>query len=228
MTFVLIPLGSFTMGSPLREKERGNNEIQHQVAISNSFYMQTTEVTQAQWYAVMGDNPSHFKGADLPVDRVSYKDIEGFIQKLNKIDKAAKYRLPTEAEWEYACRAGSKTAFCFGDEASRLGEYAWYKGNAGDQTHPVGKKKRNAWGLYDMHGNVWEWCQDWFGDYPSASVTDPGGPPSGSACVMRGGSWFYRAEYCRSAERGSNPPNLRNNRIGFRLVLYSQVIRSGK
>jgi len=193
---------------------------QHRVTISKPFYMQATEVTQDQWKRVMGSNPSNFKncGDNCPVERVSWNDVQEFIGKLNQMEGGNKYRLPTEAEWEYACRAGSTTRFCFGNDKDRLGEYAWYRGNSRKRTHRVGEKQPNSWGLHDMHGNVWEWCQDWYGDYFSGSVTDPKGPSSGSGLVLRGGSWRGDARDCRSAFRTRGEPSGRNELIGFRLA----------
>jgi formylglycine-generating enzyme required for sulfatase activity len=220
MKFVLNPSGSFTMGSPPWGAERSDDEKQHEVTISKPFYLQSTVVTQSQWQEVMGDNPSEFKdcGDDCPVENVSWNDAQGFIKKLNEIEGVDNYRLPTEAEWEYACRAETNTEFSFGDEASELGEYAWYIDNSGDRTHPVGTKKPNAWGLYDMHGNVIEWCQDWYADYPSNSVTDPKGPSKGEYRVLRGGSWLINARRIRSADRFRNDPNYRYLGIGFRVA----------
>jgi formylglycine-generating enzyme required for sulfatase activity len=203
MKFVLIPAGTFQMGSPTGEPGRTTHGRQHRVTISQPFYLQTTEVTQGQWQRVMGDNPSLFKkcGENCPVENVSWDDAQKFIRKLNQMEKTDKYRLPTEAEWEYACRAGSTGEWCFGDNEADLGEYAWYNENSEKQTHPVGQKKPNAWGLYDMHGNVWEWCQDWYGEYPAGPVTDPKGPDSGEKRVLRGGSWVDSARLARSANR---------------------------
>ncbi|MFH1024246.1 MAG: formylglycine-generating enzyme family protein [Planctomycetota bacterium] len=218
MTLVWIPPGEFMMGSPDNEPGRGEDEgPQHKVKITKGFYMGATEVTQAQWKAVMGDNPSNFKGDDLPVEQVSWNDCQVFLKKFS--DKEGKtYRLPTEAEWEYACRAGTTTRFCFGDDDGGLGAYAWFYGNSGNQTHAVGTKKSNAFGLYDMHGNVWEWCQDRFGAYPSGDVTDPTGATSGSDRVLRSGSWFGTPEFCRSACRVRGDPAIRSNICGFRVV----------
>ena len=220
MSFVLIPAGTFMMGTPSDEPGRGNDELQHTVTISKSFYLQTTEVTQGQWREIMGTNPSHFKdcGDDCPVEQVNWDDAQEFILRLNEREGADKYRLSTEAEWEYACRAGSTTRFCFGDDETKLAEHAWYHDNSGFRPHPVGQKKSNAWGLYDMHGNVWEWCEDWYGDYPSSPVTDPTGPSSGTARVFRGGGWRYYAGNCRSAFRFGSPPVDRGFDVGFRVA----------
>ncbi len=219
MEFVYIPPGTFMMGSLRNEKGRDNDERQHQVTLTKGFYLQTTEVTQAQWKAVMGSNPSKFKRDNRPVEMVSWNDVQEFIRKLNRTGSGNRYRLPTEAEWEYAARAGSTTRFSFGDDEGRLGDYAWYRGNSGKRTHRVAQKKPNNWGFYDMHGNVWEWVQDWKGDYPSGSVTDPKGPSNGSARVLRGGGWNGDARYCRSASRSRRRPAYRLNNSGFRLVL---------
>ena len=179
----------------------------HQVVISKDFQMLEFEVTQAQWEAVMGNNPSSFSGDNNPVESVSWHDCQSFISKLNELDSDYTYRLPTEAEWEYACRAGSDTTYSHGNDSGQLGEYAWYDDNSNSRTHPVGEKKPNAWDLYDMHGNVWEWCQDWYdGDYYDNSPgTDPQGPNSGSYRVIRGGGWRNDAGYCRSAFRDGHP-----------------------
>jgi formylglycine-generating enzyme required for sulfatase activity len=208
MKFVLIPAGKFVMGSPPNEFGRINDERQHEVIISKSFYLQTTEVSQAQWKRIMGDNPSEFKncGDCCPVERITWDEAQKFIKKLNQMEGTDKYRLPTEAEWEYACRAKTETAYSFGDEVDKLGQYAWYQDNSKGQTHPVGEKKPNAWGLYDMLGNVWEWCQDWYGDYPSSSVADPKGPDKGEYRVMRGGSWSSLGGFLRSANRYQHDP----------------------
>jgi len=222
MTFRLIPSGTFMMGSPEDEDGRIGNEVLHRVTISKPFYMQTTQVTQKQWQAIMGNNPSNFGscGEGCPIEQVPWNHVQQFIERLNKSEGKNKYRLPTEAEWEYACRAGSATAYCFGNDESRLKEYAWYEGNSGDKTHPVGLLKPNAWGLYDMHGNVWEWCKDWYAEnYPSGSVTDPIGPSTGSDRVFRGGGWVSDAGECRAASRYGDSPNFGITSRGFRLVL---------
>jgi formylglycine-generating enzyme required for sulfatase activity len=210
MEFVTIPAGEFRMGS---ENGDDNEKPVHQVRLSRSFEMGKYEVTQAEWQAVMNNNPSHFKGEKLPVETVSWAAAQGFIERLNARDDGYVYRLPTEAEWEYACRAGST-----GDYAGQLDEMGWYDGNAGGKTHPVGQKKPNAWGLYDLHGNVWEWCQDWLDKYPSAAVTDPIGLNTGSGRVFRGGSWNYTAADCRSANRLGFSPGDGFYYLGFRLV----------
>ncbi|KPA08759.1 protein containing Sulphatase-modifying factor [Candidatus Magnetomorum sp. HK-1] len=224
MTFVLIPSGSFMMGSPKNESER-SDEIQHQVTLTQNYYMQITEVTQGQWQKVMGNNPSYFKdcGASCPVENISWNDVQGFIKQLNKMDSSKNYRLPTEAEWEYAARAGTKTRFFWGNQpdCSR----ANYGNGWSDECKSInpGKTKivksysSNNWGLYDMHGNVWEWCQDRYGDYSKRDVIDPTGSDTGSLRVFRGGSWNCDASYCRSALRYWHWPESRRNYLGFRL-----------
>ena len=230
MEFVRIPSGSFTMGSPKDEPGRWDDETpQHRVTLTRDFFMGTTEVTQGQWKAMMGNNPSHFDkcGDACPVEQVSWNDVQEFIKKLNSLD-GRRYRLPTEAEWEYAARAGTETPFTYGrclstDQANYRGNYPLSgcdKGEYRERTIPVGSLDApNAWGLHDMHGNVHEWCQDWFGDYPSGSVTDPTGPSSGSYRVLRGGGWSFQARYCRSAARGGSSPSYRKSDFGFRLAL---------
>jgi formylglycine-generating enzyme required for sulfatase activity len=216
--FVLIPAGTFTMG---------DSSDAHKVKISKPFYMQTTEVTQVQWQKVMGSNPSHFTecGDDCPVEQVSWNDVQDFIGKLNRQEGTDKYRLPTEAEWEYAARSGGKQEIYAGtSNESELGNYAWYDANSGGKTHPVGQKKPNGLGLYDMSGNVWEWVLDWYGGYQSGplslflSVTDPTGPSSGSHRVLRGGSCYNGAGYCRAAFRRYYTPAIRGRNLGFRLA----------
>ncbi|KPA18742.1 serine/threonine protein kinase [Candidatus Magnetomorum sp. HK-1] len=223
MTFRLIPAGTFVMGSPSDELGRNSDETQYTVTISESFYIQTTEVTQGQWKAVMGNNPSDFDscGLNCPVEYVSWEDAEDFIITLNAMGEGS-YTFPTEAQWEYAARAGSNKAFANGGISdtttdSNLDVMGWYGSNSGSTPHAVAQKQPNAWGLYDMHGNVYEWCQDWYGTYSDISVTDPGGPSSGSTRVLRGGGWYYDAQYCRSAERGSASPGYRGCSIGLRL-----------
>jgi formylglycine-generating enzyme required for sulfatase activity len=212
MTFVRIPSGTFTMGSNSSEADR-HEKPPHTVTISRPFYMATTEVTQAQWEAVVGGNPSKFQGVDLPVEQVSWYDTKEFIRKLNIKDGCTRYRLPTEAEWEYACRAGT-TGPWYGD----LDSIAWYDPNSGSTTHPVGQKLANAWGLNDMLGNVYEWCEDWREAYAGENATDPRGPSSGWARVVRGGSWLIHANRARSYFRDFFPPDERRDDIGFRVV----------
>jgi formylglycine-generating enzyme required for sulfatase activity len=167
----------------------------------------------------MGRNPSRFTGnPDRPVEHVSWEDVQQFIQVLNAREGSERYRLPREAEWEYACRAGSTTAYSFGDDEGQLGEYAWYKENSRGEPHPVGRLKPNAWGLYDMLGNVWEWVQDWYGEYTAETVKDPQGPQPREDRVNRGGSWVFDAGWCRSAIRGHVTPNHRADDLGFRLL----------
>ena len=216
MQFALIPAGEFQMGST----GGGDNERPvHTVRISKPFYLGIHEVTQGQWEAVMGNNRSKFKGdANRPVETVSWEDVQQFIDGLNTREGDTKYRLPTEAEWEYAARAGSTTTYSFGDDSSQLGKYAWFGGNAGNTTHPAGKLQPNAWGLYDMHGNVYEWVQDWYDKYAAGPVTDPQGPASGWGRVVRGGSWSDDAWSCRTACRGGDAPGARNRILGFRLL----------
>jgi len=201
----------------------------HRVRITRPFWMGVTEVTQAQYEAVMGGNPSFFKGAGSPVEQVSWDDAVEFCRKLTDkcanaqvgagLKPAPTFRLPTEAEWEYACRAGNRGKWCFGDDEAELGDYAWYSANSGSTTHPVAQKKPNAWGLYDMHGNVWEWCADWYGDYPTDDANDPQGPSSGSYRVLRGGSWNSNPGNCRSANRNDLVPSFRYYNLGFRVVV---------
>jgi formylglycine-generating enzyme required for sulfatase activity len=224
LEMVLIPAGQFLMGSSDSDKDaRGAEKPQHQVRITKPFYLGKYEVQQEQWEAVMGNNPSYFKGPKNPVEAVSWNDCQHFLDKLNKRqgNPAGKFVLPTEAKWEYACRAGSKTRYCFGDDASKLDEYAWYGKNSDGKTHPVGEKKPSAWGLYDMHGNVWEWCQDWYGDgyYAKSPTDDPTGPATGSYRVIRGGSWISPAGGCRSAGRCRFLPGIRFYFLGFRVSL---------
>jgi formylglycine-generating enzyme required for sulfatase activity len=219
MDFVLIPAGEFDMGSPSNEAGRTDFEGPvHHVKISNAFYMGKYEVTQKQWRDVMENSPSNFKGDNLPVEMVSWNDAQDFIMKLNEKEGGNKYRLPTEAEWEYSARAGTTTKFSFGDDESKLGDYAWYYENSGSKTHDVGQKKPNPWGLYDMHGNVWEWMQDnLHADYNGAP-TDGSSWESGSSPVVRGGDWSHDANYCRSAFRSGVDTGLRRSNFGFRLL----------
>jgi formylglycine-generating enzyme required for sulfatase activity len=225
MKFRLIQPGTFMMGSPASWWGGRGDERQHQVTLTKQYSIGIYPVTQSKYQRIMGSNPSYFKGDRHPVEQVSWEDATEFIKKLNGLSEERTagrfYRLPTESEWEYACRAGSRRAYCFGDGEARLGEYAWYKSNSGNGTQEVGQKAANAWGLYDMHGNVWEWCSDWKGDYPSGTVRDPKGPSTGSFRVSRGGSWGLEAALCRSAFRNGCGPSFRNGLLGFRLALSS-------
>ena len=190
----------------------------HQVTLTNDYYMGKYEVTQALWKAVMGSNPSNFKGDYLPVEMVSWDDCQEFIGKLNSMT-GRKFRLPTEAEWEYAARGGKKSRSCQYSGSSNIADVAWYKDNSGNKTHPVGTKQANELGFYDMTGNVWEWCQDWYYSYVSSSQTNPRGAVSGSYRVYRGGSWYYNARCCRSSCRFYVTPDCRYYYLGLRLVL---------
>jgi formylglycine-generating enzyme required for sulfatase activity len=210
--FCEIPAGTFLMGS-------AKEPPVHPVTISRGFFLGAYPVTQAQWEAVMGQNPSQFPGADRPVEQVSWDDCQGFIARLNAAGKGT-FRLPTEAEWEYACRAGSTGTFCFGDDERQLDDYAWTRGNSGEETRPVGQKRPNSWGLHDMHGNVWEWCQDWWDDYTPGPVTDPQGAPSGfmGARVFRGGCWRGGADFAACAHRGGRGAAYKAGILGLRLA----------
>ena len=227
---VLIPAGSFQMGSPEGESGRSSDEgPQHRVEITKAFYMGRTEVTQGQWRGVMGTEPwkeSSFaqEGEQNAASSINWDDATEFCRRLSQREGKT-YRLPTEAEWEYACRAGTTTRFHFGDDESQLGEYAWFYGNADsigeDYAHSVGQKKPNPFGLYDMHGNVDEWCGDWFDSdyYASSPLRDPRGPSSGSSRVLRGGSWYDAPNLVRCALRYGSTPGNRSDLFGFRVVL---------
>jgi formylglycine-generating enzyme required for sulfatase activity len=243
MTFIRIPADTFIMGSLETELGRYDNENRHGVTLTQAFYMQTTEVTQGQWQTIMGGNPSRFRncGLNCPVETVSWNDVQEFLTRLNaQRDNGYEYCLPTEAQWEYAARAGSDAAFCEGDITEPEGNdpilntLGWYVENSdagynGCQelddgrcigTHPVGGKNPNAWGLFDMHGNVWEWCSDWYGGYTSGSVTDPQGPSSGDDQVLRGGCSSSLVRDCRSAFRYRHAPSFRYSSGGFRLAAH--------
>ena len=226
--FRLIPSGTFLMGSPEGEKDRRDNEVQHLVHISEGFWLAETTVTQELYTVIIGQNPSHFQGQTLPVERVSWHDCQDFIRELNRLTEA-RFGLPSEAQWEYACRAGTRTAFSFGDTIDST--QVNFNGN-----HPYRSKKSeyrattiavtslpaNPWGLYEMHGNVWEWCEDWYGAYESRSQTtpmiDPQGAVKGGDRVLRGGSWYGIGRDCRSADRDGNWPDFRYFDVGFRLL----------
>ena len=256
-TWVTIPAGTFMMGSAGTEACGRTNEDLHQVTLTRSFEISSTEVTQAQFESLMGYNPSNFKscGTNCPVERVSWHEAVAYCNALSSqkghspcytctgsgtsvtcqeaaaygganIYSCPGYRLPTEAEWEYAYRTETQTAYYSGasDPAAcgcqgnaKLEPIAWYCGKSGSTTHPVGQKQPNAWHLYDMAGNIWEWCHDWYGSYPSTSVTDPVGA-SGSDRVLRGGSWNFNARNCRAAHRGNSSPGARYGILGFRLA----------
>jgi len=218
---LLIPGGTFNMGCSASNSYGCNgDETKHQVTLSKAFYLGKTEVTQAQWQAKMGSNPSYFSGnANNPVEQVSWNDIAGF-------NTATGLRLPSEAEWEYACRGGTTTAFHSmpgypngTNDDNLLGNIAWYSSNAGSTTHAVAGKAANAFGIYDMSGNVWEWCNDWYGSYAAGNATDPAGPSSASYRVLRGGTLNYGSYYCRSSYRINNDPDGRNTDVGFRVAL---------
>ena len=232
LEMVLIPAGEFLMGSPDSDKDPFfTGKPQHRVRITKPFCLGKYLVTQGQYERVMGKNPSWFSKSgggkynigkqdtsQLPVESVSWEDAAEFCKRLSEKEKK-EYRLPTEAQWEYACRAGSTTRYCFGDDELGLGEYAWYTKTWGFQSHPVGQKKPNAWGLYDTHGNVSEWCSDWYDDgyYVGSPTNDPTGPATGLGRVTRGGSWYAPARGCRSACRFSGPPGERDYGLGFRV-----------
>jgi formylglycine-generating enzyme len=217
--------GTFIMGSPAGEKDREEAETQHRVNLTKGFYLGKYEVTQVQWEKVMGSNPSYRKGAALPVENVSWDDAMEFCEKLTEVEKEADrlpkgwtYTLPTEAQWEYACRAGTTTAYSFGDTITP--KQANFVYNVGKTTQ-VGTYPANAWSFHDMHGNVWEWCSDRYGAYPSGAVSDPLGPSDGSYRVVRGGSWSLNGRNMRSANRNGNSPVNRDTYLGFRLSLQT-------
>lgn len=218
--------GTFLMGSPESEPERSDDENQHEVTIFEGFWLAETACTQGLWNEIMGENPNNFKGKHLPVENVSWDDCQQFIDKLNERKPGLDLRLPTEAEWEYACRAGTVTPFSFGDnitpeQVNYNGNYPYNNGEKGEyrgKAVPVKSLTCNDWGLYAMPGNVWEWCKDWYAKYPSEPVVGPEGPDTGSLRVLRGGCWFRSAWRCRSACRFSYEPGFRYVYIGFRLA----------
>ena len=211
--------GTFMMGATSEMKNPNSNEKPvHQVTLTNDYYMGKYEVTQALWQAVMGSNPSEYKGDNLPVETVSWNDCQKFISKLNSLT-GRMFRLPTEAEWEYAARGGKESRGYQYSGSSNISDVAWYDGNSGSKTHPVGTKQANELGIYDMSGNVWEWCSDWYSSYSSSSQTNPTGSDSGSARVSRGGGWFNDASYCRLSVRFYYTPDFRLDILGLRLAL---------
>jgi formylglycine-generating enzyme required for sulfatase activity len=231
ITFVLIPPGKFLMGSPEGEARRREDETQHEVTISKPFDLAKTELTQAQYQALTGTNPSTFKGDDLPVVQLSWTEADEFAGQLTKkLADNHLYRLPTEAEWEYSCRGGASSSKPFGigdgtslssTQANFNGEFPYGGAGPGEylgKTARVGSYPANALGLADMHGNVWEWCADWYGPYPQGAVTNPTGPLEGSGRVNRGGSWYGSGGICRSARRVWNSPGNRRDSLGFRLA----------
>lgn len=213
MEMIYCAPGSFMMGSPENEDGRFEDEPLHHVTLTKGFWLGKYEVTQEQWESVMGENRSRFKNPNRPVENVSWEDCRRFVDRCN-VTLGGIARMPTEAEWEYACRAGSGQPVAGN---GRLGDMAWYDGNSGNQTHEVGKNQPNDWGFFDMHGNVLEWCKDWFAR-PDGVAIDPEGPPTGAFRVLRGGCWFYYARDCRSAYRLKRDPGIRNCIFGFRLA----------
>ncbi|MFA4987921.1 MAG: formylglycine-generating enzyme family protein, partial [Candidatus Brocadiia bacterium] len=221
---VRIDPGSFAMGT-----EKGDYlELPiHQVTLTREFFIGATEVTQAQYRTVMKENPSELRGDSLPVEDVTWDDAMAFCSRLTSTEHAAgrlpeemEYRLPTEAEWEYCCRAGSTTEFCFGDDPALLGDYAWFKANSEERSHPVGEKKPNPWGLFDMHGNAWEWCLDHFGSYDAAGEIDPIGLSDDKHRMTRGGSWYFSADFSTSAKRFDDRHGVHGwNGYGLRVVV---------
>lgn len=218
--------GTFLMGSPENEPEREDDETQHEVILSKGFWIADTAVTQALWEAVMGNNPSLFKGENRPVEQVSWEDAQAFISKMNGMKPELKLQLPTEAQWEYACRAGSTTPFCWGEQINSEivnfnSEHPYNNGKQSEsrgETVDVESFYQNDWGLWQMHGNVLEWCQDWYGSYTEKIVTDPVGPETGGYRVLRGGPWIYYGRDCRSAYRAGSDPSNRYYHYGFRLA----------
>lgn len=225
VTFKMIEVkgGTFTMGAlPNDEKASEYEKPAHSVTVSD-FFIGETEVTQELWEAVMGANPSHFEGKNLPVDYLSWNNCQAFIEMLNGLCEGQlgkkRFRLPTEAEWEYAARGGNKSEGYLYSGGNTLSLVGWYGDNSSEQTHPVASLRPNELGIYDMSGNVWEWCQDWYGDYSSSSQSNPQGPSNGSYHVRRGGSWDDNARNCRSSYRGNNTHGISYYHFGLRLVL---------
>jgi formylglycine-generating enzyme required for sulfatase activity len=237
-TLVEIPAGTFVMGSPSTERERGADETPHEVTIGHSFFLGRYELTQQQWSAVMGSSPSHFAdcGAQCPVESVNYFEIEAFLTRLNAVpaeEHPLRYRLPAEAEWEYACRAGTTTPFATGanlttDQANYNGSFpypSFPRGAYRERPTPAGLFPPNAWNLSDMHGNVWEWTADWYAPYPAGPARDPRGPAVGARKVIRGGSWYFDANSARCALRYTHAPRDRGFSLGFRLAADPRPVR---
>ena len=240
---VWIEPGSFSMGGGESETGAVGDTSPFPVTLSKGYYLGKYEITQPIYKAIMDRNPAYFSGLravryqplslisgrGLPVEKVSWNDAMEFCRRLTEREREAGrlpdgyvYTLPTEAQWEYACRAGSETAYCFGDAETDLHDYGWYDENSGDKTNPVGRKRPNKWGLHDMHGNVWEWCRDWYAKYPEEPVTDPGGPASGNTRVNRGGGWYGNADNSKSAYRNMDTPDYRKAGLGFRVACVRQ------
>ena len=236
---VWIEPGTFQMGGPRSETGSAVDNTAFEVTIRDGFHIGKFEVTQSIYQRLMGVNPSHFgglravrhhplamiMGEDLPVESVSWQDAMEFCRRLTESERKSGrlpeghvYSLPTEAQWEYAARAGSGNSYCFGNSENTLGDYAWYAKNCGKKPQPVGLKRPNAWGLHDMHGNVWEWCRDWYANYPTSPVKDPTGPASGNKRVNRGGGWYGNADNSKSAYRNLDPPDYRKPGLGFRIA----------
>jgi formylglycine-generating enzyme required for sulfatase activity len=220
--------GKFMMGSPETEAgHRGTESPQHAVELTKGFWLADTPCTQELWKAIAeSEDPDNFSGDRNPVEQVSWMDCQKWLKGLGGVHSLMQPALPTEAQWEYACRAGSTGSYCFGDEEQELEKYAWYDKNDIGATHPVAEKLPNAWGLYDVHGNVWEWCSDWFGKYNPSTASDPTGPAPGKYRVMRGGSWSRPARDLRSACRFWRDPGFRNNDLGFRLLSSARPAKS--
>lgn len=228
MSMRLLHAGDFVMG----DKDGESDETPYGVTLTNRFYIGVHEVTNAQWKRVMGNLPSKWVDQDRPVERVTWEAATEFCQRLSALPEERSngrvYRLPTEAEWEYACRAGTITRRSFGDDRFKLQDFAWFDGNAGSETHPVGQKQPNPWGLHDMYGNVWEWCSDRYGDYPQGNASNPAGPSMGSTHVIRGGGWGSAATRCRSSSRDGKSPSYEQNNLGFRVVADFPMQRASK
>ena len=217
---VLVPVsaGSFVMGSPVSEPGHEPEETAHRVTLTRGFHIGRAPVTRLQWAALMGGDTPGAPEADEPITGVSWRDAGQFLARLAEQHAGGRFRLPTEAEWEYACRAGTDTPFSSGGSEADLARAAWYAGNSGGEPHPVAMKAPNAWGLYDMHGNVFEWCQDWEGPYPAEDATDPVGAAQGEKRILRGGCFKCQPPYCRAANRYAAPPNRTAPNFGFRVV----------